>query len=129
MIINVEDVFYDKPTFSSAVYFGLSLLLFFGFAYRLGAGEHAGPLSLFFLVVIIALLVGYPASVYWRFIVRRKVAIQLYKQHLYQLDEAQMLTLVSHKQLSAFSKPIVEQVGYDRFGRNHQQPKSGTHDG
>lgn len=129
MIINVEDVFYDKPTFSTAVYFGLSISLFFVVAYRLGAGDHAGPLSLSLLGLNIGLLVGYPTSVYVRFIARRKVAIQLYKQHLSQLDEAQMLKLVSHKQLSSFSKPIVEQVGYDRFGRDHQRPVSGNYDG
>lgn len=129
MIINVDDVFYDKPTFSSALYFGLSIMLFFGVAYRLGAGDHAGPVSLALLGLNIGLLVGYPASVYVRFIARRKVAIHRYTQHLYQLDENEMLKLVSHKQLSSFSKPIVEQVGFDRFSGPHQRPDPGAHNG
>ena len=116
MIINVEDVFYDKPRFSSVVYVGLCFFLVMSMAYRKGAGDDAGLVSLLVLLAGSVMTLGYPIWVYLRFVVRRKKAIMLYKQHLYALTEPEMRALRSNKKLSRFSTPFVDEVGKERFG-------------
>jgi hypothetical protein len=108
MIVNVEDVFADKPRFSS--------LLYIGMAYRKGAGDVAGTPSLLVMLACYLLTFGYPVVVYLQFVVRRKKAVTLYQQHLLGLTELELRTLRAHPKLSCFSMPYVDKVGMDRFG-------------
>jgi hypothetical protein len=116
MIINVEDVFYDKPRFSSVIYFALAFLLICTIAYRKGAGDEASAISLFVMIVSLIFTFGYPLRVYFHFVVRRKKAVMLYKQHLRALTECEIRELRRNKKLSRFSTPFVDEVGKERFG-------------
>jgi hypothetical protein len=120
MIVNVEDVFYNKPKFSSLLYFAASIVLFFVYAYRTGAGSEAGGVSLGLLWIMMVLVIGYPVRVFYVFRTRRAQAVLRYISHLEQLDEPEMLRLLHHKKLSSFSRPFVESVGYQRFSKNKQ---------
>jgi len=116
MIVNVEDVFADKPRFSSLLYIGMAIALFVSVAYRKGAGDVAGTPSLLVMLACYLLTFGYPVVVYLQFVVRRKKAVTLYQQHLLELTELELRTLRAHPKLSCFSMPYVDKVGMDRFG-------------
>lgn len=116
MIVNVDDVFYDKPRFSTLLYFGLSLLLLIVVAYVVGAQGEAGAGAYGVMYFVILAIVAYPFSVACRYKVRRKKAEQLYQTHLHQLTEKEMRDLRKHRFLSTKSKAVLDQVGYQRFG-------------
>ena len=116
MIVNVDDVFSDKPRFSSALYFTMAFVLVMSMAYREGAGELAGLVSLLVMLGCYAMTFGYPLYVYYLFITRRKKALVLYHQHLHALTETEMRALRAHPNLSRYSMRFVDAVGRARFG-------------
>ena len=90
-------------------------MLFFSVAYRTGAGNAAGEISLVVMLICYASTFGYPLVVYLQFMSRRKKAVQLYKQHCFALTEVELKDLRAHPKLSAFSKRYVDHVGISRF--------------
>lgn len=108
MIVNVDDLFANKPKMNSFLYFGLIGLAVIFSSYVAGA-EKPALIGQLLCIASITLSFSYPVYLYLAFRVRRAAAVDIYRRHLKTKDIVQIKQMLFHKDLSNFSKPIIEQ--------------------
>lgn len=115
MLINIEQLIVKPVRFRDSIFFLLIIAFFASWAYRLGAGEHAGIVSLFMQLLFITLALSY--GVYTILLSQRKFknATYAYRQYLEQLSKTELLRLLNHDELKPRSRQVVQHTLDTRF--------------